>query len=190
MGTPVDRYYIEHFLHSEAKNIKGKVLEIAETRYTENLAQRRSNRSITVDKAVNEHDIVDDVVTGKGLEDEQFDCVILTQTLPFIYDYRKAIDNLKRSLKPGGVILATLSGISQISRFDMDRWDYWRFTGLSSSKIFEEFFPPENISLREYGNALIATAFIQGIVVEQLKKYELDYYDKDYPVSICVKAIK
>ena len=192
VGTPVDRYYIEHFLHSEAKNIKGKVLEIAETRYTEKFGTEKVKPyALQLDKAVNEHDIVGNLVTGKGLEDEQFDCVILTQTLPFIYDYRKAIDNLKRSLKPGGVILATLSGISQISRFDMDRWgDYWRFTGLSSSKIFEEFFPPENISLREYGNALVATAFIQGIVVEQLKKDELDYYDKDYPVSICVKAIK
>jgi hypothetical protein len=38
-------------------------------------------------------------------------------------------------LKPGGVLLATVSGISQISRYDMYRWgDYWRFTTLIGGK--------------------------------------------------------
>ena len=45
------------------------------------------------------NDIVGNLVTGEGLKDEQFDCVILTQTLPFIYDYRSAIDNLRRAFK-------------------------------------------------------------------------------------------
>src|SRR5574341_150399 len=33
-GTPIDRYYIKKFLHKNAKLIKGRVLEIAESRYS------------------------------------------------------------------------------------------------------------------------------------------------------------
>ena len=191
-GTAIDRYYIENFLHDESTLIKGNVLEIAESRYTKKYASGIYKAHVLqLDKAVSQNDIVGDLVTGKGLSDEQFDCIILTQTLPFIYDLHSALGNLRRILKPNGVILATLSGISQISRFDMDRWgDYWRFTGLSSRKVFSEFFPIENIVIKEYGNALAATAFIQGIVAEELEKEELDYYDQDYPVSICVKVLK
>ena len=192
VGTPVDRYYIEKFLSNESLSIRGNVLEIAETLYTKKFASHNYKaNALQLDKVTGKNDIKGNLVTGEGLLDEQFDCVILTQTLPFIFDFRSAINNLRKTLKPGGVILATLSGISQISRFDMDRWgDYWRFTGLSARKVFEETFALENIFVHEYGNALVATAFIQGIVVEQLKKDELDYYDRDYPVSICVKAIK
>lgn len=191
-GTAVDRYYIEIFLHNESASIKGDVLEIAENRYTKKYASGNyQSHVLQLDEAVSQNDIVGDLVTGKGLSDEQFDCIILTQTLPFIYDFRSALGNLRRILKPNGVLLATLSGISQISRFDMDRWgDYWRFTGLSSRKVFSEFFPIENIVIKEYGNALTATAFIQGIVAEELEKKELDYYDQDYPVSICLKVLK
>ncbi len=192
VGTAVDRYYIEKFLHSQATFIRGNVLEIAETRYTEKFASGEYKaHALHLKKTGSENEIVGDLVTGKGLVRESFDCAIVTQTLPFIYDFRSAINNLKRILKPNGVLLATLSGISQVSRFDMDRWgDYWRFTGLSSAQVFAEYFPLQKIQISQYGNALVATAFIQGIVAEELKKDELDYYDEDYPVSICVKASK
>ena len=66
----------------------------------------------------------------------------MTQTLLVIFDFRAAIANCYRALKPGGVLLATFPGISQISRYDMDRWgDYWRFTDLSARRLFEEVFP-------------------------------------------------
>ncbi len=41
-----------------------------------------------------------------------------------------------------------------------------------------------------YGNVLTATAFINGLAVEDLRPEELDYCDADYEVSIVVKAIK
>ena len=116
VGTAVDRYYIEKFLHSQATFIKGNVLEIAETRYTEKFASGEYKaHALHLKKTGSENEIVGDLVTGKGLVSESFDCAIVTQTLPFIYDFRSAINNLKRILKPNGVLLATLSGISQVS---------------------------------------------------------------------------
>lgn len=91
----------------------------------------------------------------------------------------------------GGVGLITVAGISQISRYDMDRWgDYWRFTDLSIKKAFEEIFGEGNVDVETYGNVLATTAFLQGISSEELTKKELFYKDKDYQMTITIKAVK
>lgn len=73
----------------------------------------------------------------------------------------------------------------------MDRWgDYWRFTTLSTQKLFEEKFSPEDIEIKAYGNVLAATAFLYGLAVEDLKPEQLNYYDPDYQMLITVRAVK
>ncbi len=94
-------------------------------------------------------------------------------------------------LKDGGVGLITVAGISQISRYDMDRWgDYWRFTDLSIKKAFEEVFGEGIVEVETYGNVLASTAFLQGISAEELTKDELFYKDNDYQMTITIKAVK
>jgi len=100
---------------------------------------------------------------------------------------RAAIFNLYRILKPGGILLATFPGISQISRYDMDRW---RFTTLSAQKLFEEVFSPVNVTVASYGNVLAANAFLHGLAGEELRPQELDHQDPDYELLITVRAIK
>ncbi len=42
--------------------------------------------------------------------------------------FKEAIRGAHYVLKDGGYLLATVSGIQQISKFDESRWgDYWRF---------------------------------------------------------------
>lgn len=73
----------------------------------------------------------------------------------------------------------------------MDRWgDYWRFTDLSIKKAFEEVFGEGNVDVETYGNVLATTAFLQGISAEELTKKELFYKDKDYLMTITIKAVK
>jgi len=104
---------------------------------------------------------------------------------------RSAIFTLHRALKPGGVLLATFPGISQISRYDMERWgEYWRFTTRSAGKIFEEHFPAANVSVEAHGNVLAANAFLQGLALEDVRQKELDYFDPNYEVLITVRARK
>jgi hypothetical protein len=101
------------------------------------------------------------------------------------------LNTLHRVLKPGGVLLATFPGISQISRYDMDRWgDYWRFTTSSARRLFEEAFPASQIDMQAHGNVLVAIAFLHGLAVEELRRNELDYHDSDYEVLITVRAVK
>jgi len=94
-------------------------------------------------------------------------------------------------LKKDGVVLATVPGICQISRYDMDKWgDYWRFTDLSIKKAFEEIFGKDNIEVKTYGNVLTAISFLHGISAEELSYDELFYKDPDYQIIIGIKAVK
>ena len=74
-----------------------------------------------------------------------------------------------RILTPGGTLLATFPGISQISRYDMDRWgEYWRFTTLSARRLLEAYFPPSQVSVASFGNVLATVAFLHGLAAEDL----------------------
>ena len=192
-GLCIDRYYIESFLGRHADDIQGSVLEIGDDGYTRNFGGERVAKSDVLHVAPDNPNatIIADLTCADHILSEAFDCIILIQTLQFIYDVRAALKTLYRILKPGGILLATLPGISQISRYDMDRWgEYWRFTTLSARRLFEEVFPPENVRAEAYGNVLAAIAFLHGLAAQDLRREELNYRDADYEVLITVRAMK
>lgn len=193
-GLPIDRYYIERFLAANAGDIQGRVLEIDDDRYTRTFGGDRVTRSdvLHVHPGNPRATIVADLTAeADHIPPHSFDCIILTQTLPFIYDIHAVVRTLHRILRPGGVVLATVGGITQISRRDMERWGhYWSFTTLSARLLFEEAFPPASVRVDSFGNVLAATAFLQGLAAEDLRPDELDYRDPDYQFLITVLAMK
>ena len=192
-GKCIDRYYIENFLACHADDIRGHVLEIGDDAYTRKFGCDRVTKSdiLHATEGNPKATIVADLTSADHIPSDTFDCIVFTQTLQFIYDVRAAVRTLYRILKPDGVLLATFSGISQISRYDMDRWgEYWRFTTLSAQRLLEEVFPKENIGVQAHGNVLTAIAFLHGLAAGELTKEELDYHDPDYEVTIMVKAVK
>ena len=192
-GAPIDRYYIEQFLTQEAAQIQGRVLEIGDRDYTIKFGENRVLQSdvlhVTADNP--EATIIADLAeNADGIPSDAFDGIILTQTLQMIYDVRAAVKTIYRILKPGGAALITIPGVSYVS---VDQWkDYWcwAFTTLSAEKLFEEFFPRENLQIESYGNVLSAIAFLQGMATEELQPQELDQRDPSYQVLITIKAIK
>jgi Methyltransferase domain len=192
-GKAIDRYYIEKFLTAQSAKICGAVLEIGDDRYTKCFGGPHVTRSQVLHAIAGnpKATLIGDLQTGQGIPTEAFDCIILTQTLQFIYDMKAAVQTMHRSLRPGGVVLATGTGISQISRYDMDRWgEYWRFTSLSARRMFEEVFGLGTVTVKSYGNVLAATASLQGISANELKSAELDVPDEDYEVVITIEAVK
>jgi SAM-dependent methyltransferase len=192
-GQVIDRYYIEDFIGQYANDIQGRVLEIADDGYTRRFGGPRVSRSDVLHltgenpKAT----IIADLTDAGSIPDHTFDAIILTQTLQFIYEVREAIKTLHRILRPGGVVLATCHGISQISQYDMERWgEYWRFTSHSARRLFSEVFSVECVTVRAYGNVLAATAFLHGLTVQELHREELDYQDPNYEVILGIRAIK
>ena len=192
-GLPVDRYYIEKFLTLHANDIQGHVLEIKEPLYTHRFGGERITKSdiLHAEAGNPKATIVADLTNAGHIPSDIFDCIILTQVLQFIYDVPAAIKTLHRILKPGGVLLGTVSGISQISTEDMERWgQYWSFTNLSVQRLFQEFFEPNNVEVAAYGNVLSAIAFLHGIAIEELDRLKLDYDDPNYQVLISIRAVK
>lgn len=192
-GCPIDRYYIDSFLKQNQNVITGSVLEIAECTYSKQFGHDISSYEILhYDDSNKNATIVGDLTKPETLPEERIDCFICTQTLNFIFDVPKAIEGSYKVLRKGGVLLCTVSGISQISRYDMDRWgDYWRFTDLSILKLMESVFGEGNVEVVTFGNALAATAFLQGLAVDDLPDTSLlDKNDKDYQITIGIKAIK
>lgn len=132
-----------------------------------------------------------DLTNAPHIPSDTFDCIILTFTLQFIFDIRAALRTVARILKPDGVVLVLVPGISQISRFDMENWgDYWRLTSLSTRLLFEEVFHPSDVTISTYGNVLSATASLQGLISSELRREELDYHDRDYELLIGIRAVK
>jgi len=192
-GRAIDRYYIEQFLCEHASDIRGHVLEIADDYYTRQFGRDRVTRIdvLHVADRLPKVTIVADLTSADLIPSEIFDCIILTQTLQFIYDVHAVVRTLHRILKPGGVVLATGGGITKASAPDMERWgDYWRFTSMSARRLFEESFPADQVSVQSYGNVLTATAFLYGLAAEELSREEMDAYDPNFEVTIGVKAIK
>src|SRR3954469_9296795 len=116
-GKPVDRHYIEDFLPRHAGDIRGRVLEVGENAYTVEYGGRRVTQSdiLHADDSNPRATLIDDLADGGALPGEAFDCFICTQTLTYIYDVQQAVRTIRRILKPGGVLLATVPGISQMS---------------------------------------------------------------------------
>ena len=192
-GLEIDRYYIEKFLSDHAADIHGHVLEIKHNTYTLKYGGDRVTRSDVLHKVQgNPHaTIVADLSNADHLPSDTFDTIIFTQTLQFIYDIHSTVATLYRILRPGGILLATMSGMAQISREDFEMWgEYWRFTSLSACLLFEEVFPKENILVHSYGNVLAAISFLEGLAVEDIKRKELDSHDPNYEILIAIRAQK
>lgn len=192
-GLEIDRYYIERFLSTYSSDIQGHVLEIKHNAYTIKYGGDRVTKSDVLHKVEGNPDatIVADLSSAAHIPTNTFDSIIFTQTLQFIYDIKSTIATLYRILRPGGVILATCSGMAQISREDYELWgEYWRFTSLSARYLFEERFPKENVRVCSYGNVLSSISFLEGLAAQDLRKSELDTNDPDYELIIAIRAVK
>ena len=191
-GHCIDRFYIEDFLSMNASDIQGRVLEIADNEYTNQFGGDRVTQSDVLHvQGSPRATIVADLTTADGVPSNSFDCMIITQTLQFIYDTRAAVSTIHRLLKPGGVLLTTFPGISQISRVDMDQWgEYWRFTTMSAKQLFAETFSAGAVSVRAYGNVFAAVAFLHGLAQEDIALAKLKPHDPDYEVLVTVRAVK
>jgi SAM-dependent methyltransferase len=193
-GRPIDRYYLEAFLEANRADIRGHTLEVANSLYTDRFGSGVTAKDVLhVEQGNPKATIVGDLTDGTGLPEDTFDCFVLTQTLFAIYDVAAAVRTVHRILAPGGVVLATLPGISQLIHPDFETWgDFWRFTTRSAERLFAEAgFDPARTRVRAHGNVLAATAFLQGLASRELTREELETDDADnYQLVVTVRAQK
>ncbi len=190
-GRAIDRVYIERFLEKNKEDIHGTVLEIADNKYTLQYGETRVKESKVLHVRGWNGTLKGNLETGEGLEREQFDTVILTQTLMFIYDLKSAVNNLYRIMKKNGTALVTVSGISQISRYDADRWgSFWGFHKNALERLFIPLFGVQNVEIQSFGNVKVAAAMLYGMCAEEIGHEAFEIQDPDYPVISTVRLKK
>lgn len=193
-GKCIDRYYIESFLAAKAESIRGRVAEIGGDAYARLFGGDRILRCdvIDIDETNENRTLSFDLAQTAAAPENLFDCILCVQTLFEIYDHAAAVASLHKMLRPGGVLLATLPGISQRVPAPMlgGGGDWWRYTAASAQRLFAGAFGEANLEVTSYGNVLAATAFLHGLVERELTRDELEFHDPDYEVLIAVKAVK
>jgi len=191
-GRPIDRGYIEAFLASSRADIRGQVLEVGGSAYTRRFGSEVDHSEVLhVDDTDPQTTIVADLTDAPQVPDDAFDCVILTQVLQYVYDVPAALRTVQRILAPGGVLLATVPGITRVSPFENESWgDWWRFTSRSAARLGEEVFGPDNVTVKSFGNVLAATAFLYGLAQDDLEPQEVETYDPLYEVIVALRAVK
>jgi SAM-dependent methyltransferase len=191
-GTPVDRYYVERFVAGNASDIRGRVLEIAAPDYTRRFGADVAQVDILMAKEGNpEATIVSDLTGAPQIPSEAFDCAIVTQTLQFVYEVQAALATLHRILAPGGVLLATVPGLTKISPSEDEEYgEWWHYTARSARRLAEEAFGEGNVEVEAFGSVLSAAAFLYGLATSDLRPDELDARDPLYEVTIGIRAVK
>ena len=190
-GKSVDRAYIHEFLWERRDDVHGRVLEIADSGYTDYLGEGAVTQ---VDVLHAKEDLpwvtlVGDLATGEGIPTGAFDCIILTQTLQLIYEVPAALRHCHRILKPGGTLLVTVPVVSRVIA-EPDRFlDYWRFTEHSCLRLFREYFG-DDVEVTSHGNVLSSVAFLMGMAHEELRRWELDHQDPNFAMLVTVRARK
>lgn len=191
-GKPLDRRYVEDFLARHAGLIRGHVLEIGDTAYTQQFGGEQVVSAEAFHRYAGQPGVtyVGDMSGVHNLPDGTFDCMVLTQTLHLIFDMPAAIATIWKALKPGGSVLITVPWISPIDKGEWGETWYWAVSPAGLRKLLETRFEAGDIAIDAYGNALAASAFLYGLAEHEVRPQDLDVDDPLCPVIVAASARK
>lgn len=189
-GTPIDRHYIEAFLGKHATDVQGNVLEVQEDDYSRRFGGANVKRQdiLSIDADNPDATIVGDMADPATLPSGQFDCIILTQTLHLVFDMAAALGNVRRALRPGGVALITVPGITPVAPDPNYGW-YWSLTEEALRRLLAQHFAEHKTEIATHGNLFAATAFLHAAAVQDVPRRKLDRVDKAYPVTVTARVV-
>jgi SAM-dependent methyltransferase len=190
-GSPVDRFYIEDFLAGNAEDIRGRVLEVRDPRYTRRFGAERviHGEIVDIDESNPEATLIADLAEPGSLPAGRFDCVILTQTLQYLNDPEAALRNVFGSLAPEGIALITVPCLARIDP-DLPTVDRWRFTARGLETLLSRACPSAELDVSGAGNVLAGVAFLMGLAAQDLSQSELEHQDDDFPLVACARVRK
>jgi len=190
-GTPIDRHYIEGFLERHSVDIRGRVLEVGDDSYSRRFGGDRVMQQdvLHIHAGHPQATIVGDRAEPGVMPIQAFDCIILTQNLRLIFDMAAAVAQLHRTLRPGGVALIAVPGISPIDRSEWKASWYWSLTDIALARLLSGPFAPAAVTVSAHGNLFAATAFLHGAAVEEVDAAKLEPFDSAYPVTVAGRAV-
>jgi peptidoglycan/xylan/chitin deacetylase (PgdA/CDA1 family)/glycosyltransferase involved in cell wall biosynthesis len=191
-GTVVDRHYIQRFLDRHRAEIRGRVLEVRDSIYTQRFGGSRvvSSEVLDIDPSNPLATVVADLRRADTIPSSTYDCIILTHTLHLIDDMAAAIRHCARILRPGGVLLATVPSVNRVDDERGPDGDFWRLTEASARALFATAFPVDHFEVVPYGNVMACAALLYGLSVEDMAPADVDAVDHTFPVIVAIRAVK
>lgn len=192
-GDPVDRRYIAEFLERNAADIRGRVLEVKDPGYTRRFGGERVTRIdvVDIDPANRQADLIADLQHAPQIPDGTYDCIVLTQVLPVIFDVPAAVATLYRLLTPGGVLLLTVPGpFSPCFQGDEFERFFWAFYPATIRRLLGRWFASEKLSIEARGNLATCSAFIAGLSQQDLSPADYDGDADCYPLIVTARAVR
>jgi hypothetical protein len=192
-GTPVDRHYILAFLEDHRADIRGHVLEVKDSGYTQRFGGRAVTRSsvLDIDPANRKASVIGDLA-GFPSDMDPVDCFILTQTLHIVFDIRTALRNAIGFLKPGGILLATVPAVSRVNGENggLESGDFWRCTQAALRRLLGDVSEAADVEIITWGNVRTCTAFLYGLAAEELPQEALAFHDPWFPLLHGVRVVR
>jgi SAM-dependent methyltransferase len=189
-GTPIDRYYIDRFIAAHHTHIRGRVLEVADGRYTDQHRAAVTRLDILdIDPRNDLATIIADLDDADSLPADTFDCIVFTQTLHYVSNMDTAMTNVWNSLAPGGVVLVTASAASKIDH-NLSDHDAWRLLPIGLSHLMERTCSGADVTVSAKGNLVAILGFLLGVAAEELSAADLATDDPHYPLISCGIARK
>lgn len=186
-GQPIPIYYIRKFIAQNSKFIQGRVLEIESDTYATKFSAGLVKVDILdIDRNNSLANIIGDLQNLPKISDNTYDCIILTQTLQYIFDLEKAIKECHRILKPNGKLLVTVPAVAGVR--SVPYGDLWRFTRDGMARVFTALF--DDFEVEGFGNLRVNIKYLQGASQEFCSRKELDYNDARFPMIVSVIAKK
>jgi SAM-dependent methyltransferase len=186
-GKPADRRWIERFLGTHAEAVHGRCLEVQSDEYVRHFGGDRVTKVevLDIDPANEAATITADLQDLADIADGTFDCAVVTQTLQYVHEPRRAIAELHRVLVDSGTLLVTLPCLGRV---EPDAVDCWRFLPQGARALFAEM--DWEVHVEQFGNPLLGVAMWTGMAVEDLPDRVWDVNDPAWPCIVGVRATK
>jgi SAM-dependent methyltransferase len=188
-GTPVDRHFIDAFVHRYREDVRGDVLEVKDGAYTTRFGGNRVREShiVDIDKSNPAATIVADLSNRGSLPREAFDCTIVLQTLHLVPDPAGALENLGGALRPAGTLLVSVPTTARIDP-DLFEVDFRRWTARGLDRLLRAAYPSWSVEVRGYGNLVACVAALYGIAAEELREADLAPHDPYFLLGACARV--
>jgi peptidoglycan/xylan/chitin deacetylase (PgdA/CDA1 family)/SAM-dependent methyltransferase len=190
-GFPLSRYYLDRFFGEFGSDVGGTVLEFQNDEYATRFGGSRLTHLDILHKEGSGHSkrptVIADLTRPNPLKSNYYDCVICTYVLHLVKDLPKIISEMHRILRPGGVLLVAVPMTDAVQPW----WhEMWRFSPEGLQILLGDAFGPRNVTVRGYGNSLIAAGIMRGLTAEDFTRRELDTNDERFAVEVCARAVK
>lgn len=183
--TPA-RVYIKEFLNQYKSMVKGRCIEFAPPVYKDMFVNNDIISydvwNISADTGVT---IAADIQNASNVPNNYFDTIILTHVLPSVCNVWKAVEEIRRILNPGGLVLCTVPHVLQ--GYAPHPKDYWRFTKDSLCDMFHNF---SRCDIHSYGNAATVAGSPFYLMSYHYPKGFMVKHNENCPSIIAIAAWK